>query len=126
LGGTLFTKEGPPNLTFLKAHSYNSILGTGCGYSFAADDAEPSHHFAQESPQPRNLINLVANAYQECRESRRAKRSKIYSVRAIGVPLLIQQFVKVLSDLFMTLAHIRTIQSHTIARSGTTKQSLFR
>jgi len=41
----------------------NSILGTGSGHSFAADDAEPSHHFAQESPQPGNLINLVANAY---------------------------------------------------------------
>ena len=44
----------------------NSILGTGWGHSFAADDAEPSHHFAQESPQPGNLINLVANAYNLC------------------------------------------------------------
>ncbi|HMK33854.1 MAG TPA: hypothetical protein VK463_02220, partial [Desulfomonilaceae bacterium] len=43
----------------------NSILGTGWGHSFAADDAEPSHHFAQESPQPGNLINLVANAYHK-------------------------------------------------------------
>ncbi|HMK37335.1 MAG TPA: hypothetical protein VK463_19835 [Desulfomonilaceae bacterium] len=43
----------------------NSILGTGWGHSFAADDAEPSHHFAQESPQPGNLTNLVANAYQK-------------------------------------------------------------
>ncbi|HMK35645.1 MAG TPA: hypothetical protein VK463_11295 [Desulfomonilaceae bacterium] len=42
----------------------NSILGTGWRHSFAADDAEPSHHFAQESPQPGNLINFVANAYQ--------------------------------------------------------------
>ncbi|HMK37148.1 MAG TPA: hypothetical protein VK463_18895, partial [Desulfomonilaceae bacterium] len=33
--------------------------------SFAADDAEPSHHFAQESPQPCNLINLVAYAYKK-------------------------------------------------------------
>jgi len=41
----------------------NSIPGTGCEHSFAADNAEPSHHFAQESPQPWNLINLVANAY---------------------------------------------------------------
>jgi len=41
----------------------NSILCTDLGHSFAADDAEPSHHFAQESPKPRNLINLVANAY---------------------------------------------------------------
>ncbi|HMK34719.1 MAG TPA: hypothetical protein VK463_06615 [Desulfomonilaceae bacterium] len=41
----------------------NSILGTGWGDSFAADDAEPPHHFAQESPQLGNLINLVANAY---------------------------------------------------------------
>ncbi|HMK33894.1 MAG TPA: hypothetical protein VK463_02425, partial [Desulfomonilaceae bacterium] len=43
----------------------NSILGTGWRHSFAADDAEPSHHFAQESPQPGNLINLVANAYNK-------------------------------------------------------------
>ena len=35
----------------------------GWGHSFAADDAEPSHHFAQESPQPCNLINLIASAY---------------------------------------------------------------
>ncbi|HMK34040.1 MAG TPA: hypothetical protein VK463_03160, partial [Desulfomonilaceae bacterium] len=42
----------------------NSILGTGWRHSFAADDAEPSHHFAQESPQPGNLINLIANAYE--------------------------------------------------------------
>ncbi|HMK34565.1 MAG TPA: hypothetical protein VK463_05835 [Desulfomonilaceae bacterium] len=42
-----------------------SILGTGWGHSFAADDAGPSHHFAQESPQPWNLINLVANAYDQ-------------------------------------------------------------
>ncbi|HMK36620.1 MAG TPA: hypothetical protein VK463_16220 [Desulfomonilaceae bacterium] len=42
----------------------NSILGTGWGHSFAADDPEASHHFAQESPQPGNLINLVANAYE--------------------------------------------------------------
>jgi len=42
----------------------NSILGTGWGHSFAVDDAEPSHHFAQESPQPCNLINLIANAYK--------------------------------------------------------------
>ncbi|HMK35762.1 MAG TPA: hypothetical protein VK463_11890 [Desulfomonilaceae bacterium] len=41
----------------------NSIPGTGWGHSFAADDAEPSHHFAQESPRPGNLKNLVANAY---------------------------------------------------------------
>ncbi|HMK34409.1 MAG TPA: hypothetical protein VK463_05025 [Desulfomonilaceae bacterium] len=41
----------------------NSIPGTGWGHCFAADDAEPSHHFAQERPQPCNLINLVANAY---------------------------------------------------------------
>ncbi|HMK34213.1 MAG TPA: hypothetical protein VK463_04030 [Desulfomonilaceae bacterium] len=56
-------KEGPPNLTSLKAQSYNSILGTGWGHSFAADGAEPSHHYAQESPQPWHLINLEANAY---------------------------------------------------------------
>jgi len=30
----------------------NSILGTGWGRSFAADDAEPSRHSAQESPSP--------------------------------------------------------------------------
>jgi len=41
----------------------NSIPGTGWGHSFAADDPEPSHHFAQESPQPWNLVNFVANAY---------------------------------------------------------------
>ncbi|HMK37568.1 MAG TPA: hypothetical protein VK463_21025 [Desulfomonilaceae bacterium] len=41
----------------------NSILGAGWGHSFAADDAEPSHHFAQESPQPCNLTNLIANTY---------------------------------------------------------------
>ncbi|HMK36429.1 MAG TPA: hypothetical protein VK463_15250 [Desulfomonilaceae bacterium] len=41
----------------------NSIPGTGWGHSFAADHAEPSHHFAQQSPRPWNLINLVANAY---------------------------------------------------------------
>ncbi|HMK35614.1 MAG TPA: hypothetical protein VK463_11135 [Desulfomonilaceae bacterium] len=42
----------------------NSILGTGSGHSFAADYAEPSHYCAQESPQPANLIKLVANAYK--------------------------------------------------------------
>ncbi|HMK37001.1 MAG TPA: hypothetical protein VK463_18145 [Desulfomonilaceae bacterium] len=42
----------------------NSILRTGWRHSFAADDPEPSHHFAQESPQPWNLINLEANAYE--------------------------------------------------------------
>ncbi|HMK34639.1 MAG TPA: hypothetical protein VK463_06215 [Desulfomonilaceae bacterium] len=47
----------------------NSIPGTGWGHSFAADDAEPSHHFAQESPQPGNLKNLVANAYKGDRQT---------------------------------------------------------
>ena len=41
----------------------NSIPSTGWEHSFAADDAEPPHHFAQEGPQPGNLIKLVANAY---------------------------------------------------------------
>ncbi|HMK36950.1 MAG TPA: hypothetical protein VK463_17885 [Desulfomonilaceae bacterium] len=51
----------------------NSILGTGFGHSFAVDDAEPSHHFAQESPQPCNLIHLVANAYEMRMQSRYMK-----------------------------------------------------
>jgi len=53
-----------PPLIRIRFFTGNSILGTGWGHSFAADDAQPSHHFAQESPQPRNLMNLVANAYQ--------------------------------------------------------------
>ncbi|HMK37498.1 MAG TPA: hypothetical protein VK463_20665 [Desulfomonilaceae bacterium] len=60
----------------------NSILGAGWGLSFAADDAEPSHHFAEQSPQPYNLINLIANAYNasvtdEKRLSLRAQRSNL-------------------------------------------------
>jgi len=45
---------------------YNSILGTGCGHSFAAGYAKPSHHFAQESPQPWNLINLINHVANAC------------------------------------------------------------
>ncbi|HMK36908.1 MAG TPA: hypothetical protein VK463_17675 [Desulfomonilaceae bacterium] len=48
----------------IRFFTVNSIPGTGWGHSFAADDAEPSHHCAQESPQPGNLIHLVANAYE--------------------------------------------------------------
>ncbi|HMK37453.1 MAG TPA: hypothetical protein VK463_20435 [Desulfomonilaceae bacterium] len=62
----------------------NSILGTGWGHSFAADDAEPSHHFAQESPQPCNLINLMANAYygKGSPISRMGKRTRMRRMRA--------------------------------------------
>jgi len=45
----------------------NSIPGTGWGHSFAGDYADPSHHFAQESPQPWNLISLEANAIRSGR-----------------------------------------------------------
>ncbi|HMK35342.1 MAG TPA: hypothetical protein VK463_09770 [Desulfomonilaceae bacterium] len=61
LRGTCFPE--PPFIR-IRFFTGNSILGTGWGHSFAADDAEPSHDFVQESPQPWNLINLVANAYQ--------------------------------------------------------------
>jgi len=38
----------------------------GWGHSFAADDAEPSHHIAQENPQPcaqNRVIRKQANPY---------------------------------------------------------------
>ncbi|HMK35489.1 MAG TPA: hypothetical protein VK463_10505 [Desulfomonilaceae bacterium] len=64
--GGSFNKKCLPIASLIRIRFFagNSILGTGWGLSFAADDAEPSHHFAQESPQPCNLINLMANAYQ--------------------------------------------------------------
>ncbi|HMK34449.1 MAG TPA: hypothetical protein VK463_05235 [Desulfomonilaceae bacterium] len=63
----------------------NSILGAGWGLSFAADDAEPSHHFAEDSPQPCNLINLIANAYYSDR-TRYGRCSVTVSDRMRTVP----------------------------------------
>ncbi|HMK33923.1 MAG TPA: hypothetical protein VK463_02570 [Desulfomonilaceae bacterium] len=60
MGKPLPETDGSHGFPFLRPTRF---WAQAVGHSFAADDAEPSHHFAQESPQPCNLINLVANAY---------------------------------------------------------------
>ncbi len=40
----------------IRLHMYNLGTSYGPGISFATDDANPSHHFAQETPSPTILL----------------------------------------------------------------------